>query len=211
MPCARVDGGGRWVGVHHRPPRTDRPNRERGAGRAAQPLRLGLDRRPRAVARPDRPSAYGRAGLRRPGPAAAGKSASDCSNRRRKRRRSSPSRRDRTPSSRFPCTNWCRPPRRARRTSSTRRINQRPRRSHGPTRRPPPCAVRRRPKRSRRRWRPTVTRWSCCARLSDQLRTMQTSVTSAVDQLEVKVVQGEESQAVDQRDEAARRALTSEF
>ena len=39
---------------------------------------------------------------------------------------------------------------------------------------------------------------------------MQTSVTGAVDQLELKVEQGEHSQAVDQRDEAARRALTSE-
>ena len=44
-------------------------------------------------------------------------------------------------------------------------------------------------------------------RLNDQLRTMQTSVNSAVDQLEVRVEQGEQSQAVDQRDEAARRAL----
>ncbi len=48
-------------------------------------------------------------------------------------------------------------------------------------------------------------------RLSDQIRTMQTSVTTAVDQLEVKVQQSEQSQAVDQRDEAARRALTNEF
>ena len=48
-------------------------------------------------------------------------------------------------------------------------------------------------------------------RLSDQLRTMQTSVSGAVDQLEVKVQQGEESQAADQRDEAARRALAAEF
>ncbi len=48
-------------------------------------------------------------------------------------------------------------------------------------------------------------------RLSDQLRTMQTSVTSAVDQLETKVEQGEHSQVLDQRDEAARRALTNEF
>lgn len=48
-------------------------------------------------------------------------------------------------------------------------------------------------------------------RLSDQLRTMQTSVTGAVDQLEYKVQESEQSQAADQRDEAARRALTSEL
>ncbi len=45
-------------------------------------------------------------------------------------------------------------------------------------------------------------------RLSDQLRSMHTSVASAVDQLEVKVEQGEQAQAVDERDEAARRALS---
>lgn len=44
-------------------------------------------------------------------------------------------------------------------------------------------------------------------RLLDQLRTMQTSVSGAVDQLEFKVQQSEQSQSVDQRDEAARRAL----
>lgn len=44
-------------------------------------------------------------------------------------------------------------------------------------------------------------------RLSDQLRTMQTSVSSAVGQLEAKVEQSETSRSVDQRDEAARRAL----
>lgn len=48
-------------------------------------------------------------------------------------------------------------------------------------------------------------------RLGDQLRTMQTSVGSAVDQLEFKLQQSEQSQAADQRDEAARRALTSEL
>ena len=47
-------------------------------------------------------------------------------------------------------------------------------------------------------------------RLSDQLRTMQTSVSGAVDQLEFKVQQGEQSQVVDQRDEAARRTLMNE-
>ena len=46
-------------------------------------------------------------------------------------------------------------------------------------------------------------------RLNDQLRAMQTSVTSAVSQLEVKVEQGEESWAVDERDAAARRTLDS--
>ena len=44
-------------------------------------------------------------------------------------------------------------------------------------------------------------------RLNDQLRSMQTSVGAAVDQLQVKVEQGEEAQAVEQRDAAARRAL----
>ena len=48
-------------------------------------------------------------------------------------------------------------------------------------------------------------------RLSDQLRSMQTSASGAVEQLEIKLEQGETSQAVDQRDEAARRALRSEF
>ena len=48
-------------------------------------------------------------------------------------------------------------------------------------------------------------------RLSDQLRTMQASVTGAVDQLELKVEQGEHAQVIDQREEAAKRALTSEF
>ena len=48
-------------------------------------------------------------------------------------------------------------------------------------------------------------------RLHDQLRSMQTSVSSALDQLELKVEQGEHSQAIDERDEAARRALSSEF
>ena len=47
-------------------------------------------------------------------------------------------------------------------------------------------------------------------RLNDQLRTMQTSVGSAVDQLEHKLAQSEQSQAVDQRDEAARQALGSD-
>ncbi len=45
-------------------------------------------------------------------------------------------------------------------------------------------------------------------RLLDQLRTMQTSVSGAVDQLEHKVQQSEETQAVDQRDRAARQALS---
>ncbi len=44
-------------------------------------------------------------------------------------------------------------------------------------------------------------------RLLDQIRTMQASVSGAVDQLEYKVQQSEQSQAVDQRDETARRAL----
>ena len=48
-------------------------------------------------------------------------------------------------------------------------------------------------------------------RLHDQLRSMQTSVSGALDQLELKVEQGEHSQAIDKRDEAARRALSSEF
>ncbi len=45
-------------------------------------------------------------------------------------------------------------------------------------------------------------------RLSDQLRTMHTSVAGAVDQLEYKVRQGEETQSVEQRDQAARQALS---
>ncbi|MYJ00727.1 MAG: hypothetical protein F4102_00010 [Chloroflexi bacterium] len=45
-------------------------------------------------------------------------------------------------------------------------------------------------------------------RLNDQLRTMQTSVSGAVEQLEYKVEQSEQSQSLDQRDEAARRALS---
>ncbi len=44
-------------------------------------------------------------------------------------------------------------------------------------------------------------------RLGDQLRSMQTSVSGAIDQLELKVTQGEESQEIDRRDETARRAL----
>lgn len=48
-------------------------------------------------------------------------------------------------------------------------------------------------------------------RLNDQLRTMQTSVGSAVDQLELKLAQSEHSQSIDQRDEAARRALTTDL
>ncbi len=48
-------------------------------------------------------------------------------------------------------------------------------------------------------------------RLHDQLRSMQTSVSGALDQLDLKVEQGEHSQAIDQRDDAARRALTNEF
>ena len=47
-------------------------------------------------------------------------------------------------------------------------------------------------------------------RLNDQLRTMQTSVSGAVEQLEYKVEQSEQSESLDQRDQAARRALTSE-
>ncbi len=48
-------------------------------------------------------------------------------------------------------------------------------------------------------------------RLNDQLRTMQSSVTGAVEQLEYKVEQSEQSQLLGERDEAARRALTSEL
>ena len=44
-------------------------------------------------------------------------------------------------------------------------------------------------------------------RLNDQLRTMQTSVGAAVDQLETKVEQSERSQDLDRRDTAAREAL----
>lgn len=44
-------------------------------------------------------------------------------------------------------------------------------------------------------------------RLNDQLQSMQTSVGTAVDQLQIKVEQSEEAQAVEQRDAAARRAL----